>query len=300
MKKTIAVTDIGSNTIKIRVFGYENGKLEEEAAESRLCRLISRIENGKLSKEGIDLLCGTLTDYRTLAQKHGAESFSAFATASLRRAENRESVIKEVKKRCGVDIDLLSGEEEASLSFYGAVGYLGKKAGDGCLFDMGGGSTEIIPFVKGEPVDRTSLPFGALSLYMKYLSKDGFSKTGFEGIRNEVRSFLEKSGIKDVSENGFLVGGTALATEKLINVFFGAKTDGGNVDALLVHLLFEKLSGGGREVEETLEKYVPDRKDTVVSGCCAFSEMLKLLGVKKAAFLKSSLREGYAYKRVLL
>lgn len=300
MNKKIAVTDIGSNTVKMRVYECDETKKKIRPAriEVRHCRLISHIKDGRMTSEGIEVLIGALTEFQNVAREEGCESFSSFATASLRRASNAAEVISDAEKRTGEIIELISGEDEAYLSFVGAT--YGKKLPDGgVVFDMGGGSTEVIFYRGKEIINKKSLPFGSLSLLNEFLADDVFSPDGKTSLEEYVEKICSSSGITEKAETACLVGGTSLAIRKLLTTLPEPPEDKNKTSLSDLYALRDALSKGGEEVEKLLERTVGERRDTVVSGLYAYIKLLELVCAKEARFSKTGIREGYAIKRVL-
>lgn len=300
MDRKIAVTDIGSNTVKMRVYECDEKKkrIRPVRIEVRHCRLISYIKDGRMTDKGIDVLVGALTEFKEISLAEECVSFSAFATASLRRAANASEVISEAEKRTGEKIELISGEDEAYLSFVGAT-YGKKLPEDGVVFDMGGGSTEVI-FCRGEEIiSKTSLPFGSLSLLNEFLADNVFSPDGKTSLEKYVEKTYLSSALTEKTQTACLVGGTSLAIRKLLTALPEPPEDKNKATLSDLYALRDLVSKGGSEVKKLLEEVVPERRDTVVSGLYAYIKLLELISAKEVRFSKTGIREGYAIKRVL-
>lgn len=300
MNRKIAVTDIGSNTVKMRVYECDEKKkkIRPVRIEVRHCRLITHIKGGIMTNEGVDVLVGTLTEFKEISLAEECVSFSAFATASLRRAANASEVISETEKRTGEKIELISGEDEAYLSFIGAT-YGKKLPGEGVVFDMGGGSTEVIFYRGEEIINKTSLPFGSLSLLNDYLADNVFSPEGKTSLEKYVEKTYLSSAITGSSRTACLVGGTSLAIRKLLTTLPKPPADKDKAHPEDLKTLGNTISKGGAEVEKMLETTVSERRDTVVSGLYAYIKLLELVRAKEVRFSKTGIREGYAIKRIL-
>ena len=130
------VIDLGSNTIRLSVFKYEDGKIKLVQNKKTIAGLASCIKNGGLTEVGVARACFTLNRYKTILEEQNIENYSVFATASLRNINNREIVLNEIKERTGIVPEILFGDEEARLDFVGV-----KRAFDltrGVLIDIGG------------------------------------------------------------------------------------------------------------------------------------------------------------------
>ena len=286
----ISVIDIGSNTVKMKIF---DEKINQLVSEVENAKLISYIENKNLNDAGTELLKNILVRFSELSKKNGCEKIYPFATASLRKAENREKVIEYIKEKTGLEIELLSGEDEAKLSFSGAMREKEKLASDGVFFDMGGGSTEVIPYTDFTEKQRVSLPFGSLSTLLEF-SKDGI--TDYAGIKNKVLSHAGNEVFSKKAQRGAIVGGTAYAICKLYNKMISP--DQTRLDVKLLKNLFEKIKEPDEKTLLFMKVLVPDRIDTVRSGLCAYLALFDIFGIESVDICFSGIREGYLIRKL--
>lgn len=141
------ITDIGSNTIRLKIYRYENNKVQELFSKKKTAGLIAYRENGKLNDEGIDILISTLKKFNKYIKNLNVDKSCFFATASLRNITNTKETLDKVKKETGIKIKILSSQQEAELSFISVKNdELENK--EGVLIDVGGGSSEITIFEK--------------------------------------------------------------------------------------------------------------------------------------------------------
>lgn len=280
-----AICDIGSNTVKVHFFKVSDGDFERVDSLTYPARLISYIDGGRMNDEGIDLLCSLINEYKTEANKRNSV-FRAFATASLRRANNSDEIISRAEERTGVKIDLVSGEKEAELCTAGVIHEIG---GDECglLMDMGGGSTEIIEIVNGGIMSAGSMPFGSLSLYRDSIAGDLPTVSERKKIEAYVRACYAERGTPRHARL-FIGGGTGKAILKLMGAGKGLCT----VDAEAFFTLEEKIMTGDISFEY-ISSLVPDRAATLTPGLIAICEILRLSKAEKATFVTAGAREGY-------
>ena len=164
-----AVVDTGSNTIRMSIYTYENGNLKELFTEAVFANLAGYIIDDFLADEGIDACAEAIIHHKNTALKYDAE-FYVFATAAIRNAKNCSEVKDKVFDKTGIDMQILTGEEEGELSFLGAFDDFGVKCG--IMADVGGGSSEIISFADGKILSLESLPLGSLKVYKTFVSKE--------------------------------------------------------------------------------------------------------------------------------
>lgn len=170
----VAAIDVGSNSIRLLVADVSPGDGTELVTVTRAgeaCRLGRGLDRtGRIEPELAERAAVLAGEFARRARVLGASHLIVGATAALRNAANREQVIEEIVRRCGAPVRVLTGEEEARLVYRSVVLGLGSGARrSSCVvFDLGGGSTEIVSGV-GERAGRwVSLPFGAVSLTEKY------------------------------------------------------------------------------------------------------------------------------------
>ena len=290
------VIDIGSNTVKYSLFSVRKETYTIKKRASEAVRLIGYIENGKLSEEGLEKLCDVLGAFREEALAAGCveERIFAFATASLRRIDKPQSVIAALEKRMGLKVVLLSGEEEARCSFLGMLSAAEEPPESGVMLDMGGGSTEIHIF--GDSSYTASLPFGALSLKNSF----GVGRDLDADTERALRAYVSGAVPPEARELGeqrldaYPVGGTARACAKLAKIFL-------NKDGPLTRAEFSALTALVSQPDdgryETLRALFPDRFMLLSSGCTAFDELFRALGVGRVVFCTGGIREGYLLLR---
>ncbi len=294
----IAVVDIGSNTVKMKIYHYENKVLEETFSKVENSKLISYITDGIMNKDGIALLCSVLSDFDILAKMNNADIFRCFATASLRRAKNIDGIINSVRKECNVDIDLISGSEEALLSFSGVCNSHKSFMPRGIMVDMGGGSTEVVCFEDKKIQSSSSMNFGSLSLYLDF-SDNGKNKINFDDVKQHAFCTLGKTAlIKQEYKSAVLVGGTALAILKLYRHFFKGENE---YEMTLANLerLYDILKKQTPEIKALLTLLVPDRVYTVTPGLSAYLGIFDLCQTEKVHVSTNGIREGYVYEKIL-
>ena len=167
--KRYGIVDIGSNTIRFKIYDYMNGKVRHSVSNKKTAGLIGFRENGKLNEAGIHVLVSTLKKFNRHMEELGVDEAYYFATASLRNVDNTEEILDRVKKALNIHIHVLSPDDEATLSFE-IIKEKDLYGNDGILIDVGGGSSEINVFKNRKPIGDVSLPIGSLVMYQEYVS----------------------------------------------------------------------------------------------------------------------------------
>jgi exopolyphosphatase / guanosine-5'-triphosphate,3'-diphosphate pyrophosphatase len=170
----LGVLDVGSNTVHLLVVDAHRGAAPVPArSEKSVLRLAERIgKSGDLSKAGADELVKTVADAKTSAERLGCDDLMAFATSAVRDANNSTEVLERVADETGVELQVLSGEDEAKFTFLAARRWYGWSAGRLLVLDIGGGSLEIAAGVDEVPDFAASLPLGAGRLTRTRFSGD--------------------------------------------------------------------------------------------------------------------------------
>jgi exopolyphosphatase/guanosine-5'-triphosphate,3'-diphosphate pyrophosphatase len=170
----LATIDVGTNTAQLLVVEAESGELRRLHTAERFVRLGEGVDaEGQIGSAAQDRLLTTLREHVQTAQEHGADRIVAAGTSALRDAANRQAVLDAVRSECGLDVEILSGADEATWRFAAACAPFDDLTGPCLVVDVGGGSTELIagsdptihhPCYVDAIVDRTSLDVGCVRL----------------------------------------------------------------------------------------------------------------------------------------
>lgn len=289
------ITDIGSNTIRFKVYQYKNNKIKPLISKKKTAGLISYRENGKLNDEGIEVLLSTLKKFKKYMHSLDVEKTCYFATASLRNIENSEKVKEIVKSNLNIDIIILSSEKEAELSFK-SVAHDDLDNNEGVLIDVGGGSSEITIFENKNIIAETSLPIGSLYCYDKYVSLMLPTPEESEKIKERVKLELKKSGIKKYPKDYLYgVGGTVRTIKKLLEHLDIKKDKSHIIPINLLDSLLNELNENNKECYRKILRIKPDRIHTIVPGILIVKTIAEFFNIKYLHISQDSLREGVLY-----
>jgi exopolyphosphatase/guanosine-5'-triphosphate,3'-diphosphate pyrophosphatase len=213
-----ACIDIGSNTTRLLVADAGEGRLRELVAQRAFTRIGRSLQNsGVIPAEKIAETAEVVRTQTSVAREVGAEHIVAVATAAIRNARNRDELVSAVEEAGGVELSVLSGEEEARLSFVGATRTL-LEAPDGmvAVIDVGGGSSEIaVGEADGEMAWSASFRIGSGFLADAYLRSDPPSVDELEKVRRHVDGTFE--GLEPPpAKSAVAVGGTATSLRRMV------------------------------------------------------------------------------------
>ncbi|WP_328583088.1 Ppx/GppA phosphatase family protein [Streptomyces sp. NBC_00370] len=190
----LGVLDVGSNTVHLLAVDAHRGArplpAHSHKAELRLAELLDG--DGAIGAEGLDRLVATIAEAAQAAEDQGCEDVLAFATSAVRDASNVEVVLTRVRAETGVDLQVLTGEEEARLTFLAARRWFGWSAGKLLVLDIGGGSLEIGYGIDEAPDTAVSLPLGAGRLTAGWLPADPPDPTDVRALRRHVRAEIAR------------------------------------------------------------------------------------------------------------
>ncbi|MGY1843493.1 Ppx/GppA phosphatase family protein [Modestobacter sp. SYSU DS0875] len=167
----LGVLDVGSNTVHLLVVDAHRGAHPTPMHDDRwLLRLAEHVgEDGKLSKAGEKALLTAVQKAKRQAADRRCDELLAFVTSAIRDADNGAAVLRRVREQTGVQLQVLSGEDEARLTFLAARRWFGWSAGRLLVFDIGGGSLELASGIDEDPDVALSVPLGAGRMTRRFL-----------------------------------------------------------------------------------------------------------------------------------
>ncbi len=290
------VIDIGSNTIRLNVYN-EDRPNKEIFSKKSVAGLASYISDGELSPRGIKKLIKVLNSHKKILNYIPVDHTYLFATASLRNVSNHKEIIKNVKRETGYDIELIPDKEEARLGYLAAG-----KAYDfnkGITIDIGGGSTEIVAFCKGEIADVFNLSEGSLSLFSKYIDEILPGVDEYKALNKYLDSVIVP--IKKLKLNGDThaigLGGTVRAIGNILQELHGrAVNDVYSLEDVLD--LQRRIVVKDSNVLRIILQVVPERIHTVTTGSVILSTIMKKYKVNTIYVSNIGLREGYLMNKL--
>jgi len=190
----LGVLDIGSNTGHLLVVDAHDGAAPLPAySYKQPLRLAEHLDAaGAVLQTGIDALTAFTAESLVVAEEKGCEDMLSFATSAVRDAGNSHDVLAHVRERTGVDIEVLSGEDEARLTFLAVRRWFGWSAGRLAVFDIGGGSLEIAGGTNERPDVAWSLPLGAARLARLFFDEHPDDDDEVRTLRKKIRAEIAR------------------------------------------------------------------------------------------------------------
>ena len=233
-----ACIDIGSNTTRLLVAEPDParpGRLIEIAAHRAFVRLSAEERRSGVPPEKAAAIAEAVAEQALTARAHDIRALRVVATAALRDAPDREQLLGRIAEAAGVEVEVISGEEEARLAFAGATAGLEPDGGVVLVADVGGGSTELAAGTPGSPPGWwASVPIGSGSLTEAHLHDDPPSPPQLDAARAHAGRAIGGARPPEV-DVAWMVGGGATSLRRLC---------GGHLDPAAVHLVLERLLAG--------------------------------------------------------
>ncbi len=219
---TLASIDLGSHTARLLVARMgENGLVSEPLNRERAYVYLAKDFDPalkRISAAGRARAVSVLKDFMRVAESRGVTGIAAVATGVIREAANREDFLLELSEKTGVDVTAISGQEEAMLTAKGVIGALDIKTPPFFIFDLGGGTTEIVCRRTGDAAVVTSLPLGAMKLTNAFLKSDPPLDKEIRALEEHVYGLLnEKCPFFEAEGPVIGTGGTVTALYAMHN-----------------------------------------------------------------------------------
>lgn len=294
------VVDLGSNTMRLNIYKYNNGEITQMLSKKFTAGLAGYINDaGYLTSRGMDKAVQNLIEFKNTLEALDVKETFIFATASLRNIKNSAEAKKHIEKKTGLQINILSGEEEATLDYVGASLMLTLE--DGLLIDIGGGSTEVVLYQNGAIQNAVSLPVGSLSLHNQYVKEFLPKKDEIKRIEKRILKELKKLQDPALVPNSKIicgVGGTVRGSSQFINELFDLADDNKTIVVKDMDRILDHYFENRYDFVSRLIKVIPDRLHTILPGMIVLNTLAKHFGSEVIFVSEFGVREGYLYRKL--
>lgn len=283
----LAAIDIGSNAARLLITDvFHDKKKPPEFIKSNLIRVPLRLgfdvfETGEISQKKVTHLIETIQAYKHLLNAYEVKHVKACATSAMRDAKNSDQIIKKIKKETGIEIEIISGDSEASLIFETHIAEGLEKDILYVYIDVGGGSTELSFFTNGQMIYKQSFNIGTIRLL-----KQQVAETQWEEMKNVVRTQIK--GHKKVTTIGS--GGN-------INKVFSLskRKEGKTLPLELLRDFYKEFSSLTLPERMSIYKMREDRADVIVPALLIYINVLKWAGAQEILIPKIGLADGLTH-----
>lgn len=298
----LGVLDVGSNTIHLQVMDAHLGARPTPATNFKVeLRLTDYLdETGSITKEGIKQLHDAIADAVSHANQNKTDEILAFATSAVRDAKNGPEIIQEINQRHQIDLQILTGDEEARMTFLAVRRWLGWSAGKLLVLDIGGGSLEIASGIDENPEATISFPLGAARLTRDFLTGDPYSSKGVKFLEEFVQTKLEDelpSILRVHDANHFIATSKTFRTlARLSGHMFNENPkflESANLKAMI-----SKLADMTNKTRAELPGVSASRAQQIVAGAIVARSVMAILDIEKVEICPWALREGIVLRRL--
>jgi exopolyphosphatase/guanosine-5'-triphosphate,3'-diphosphate pyrophosphatase len=290
----VAVIDVGSNSVRMVVYALVGRVFLPKLNEKVMAGLGRGLQGtGKLSAEGVERAIDALLRFKAVLNALGVEQIAATATAAVRDAKDGPAFAARVKRETGIELNILAGEGEASMSAIGVCA--GIEATDGVVADLGGSSLELIrvPIVQDRPGETFAL--GPLALDMG-------EKFEYTVIHARAKALLHSSKVlTEPSRNLYAVGGAwrALARVHMVERQYPLMVlQQYEIPSLEVLELCRRLGDTGKKSKLRIGLLAGKRTDTLPYAAAVLSALVESSSVSQVVISSYGLREGVLFQRL--
>ena len=296
----LGVLDVGSNTIHLQVVDTHPGARPNPTfnhkEELRLTEYLN--EENNISDEGIAALRLAIKNAIAHSKSVKTEELLPFATSALREANNGSEIIAAINKDFEIDLQVLTGEEEAKLTFLAARRWFGWSSGRLLVIDIGGGSLEIASGIDESPEVAVTLPLGASRLTKSHLQGDPFTAKSVRALRDYIETQLESVLPTLVrhedSDRAIATSKTLRTLARLCGDWYGG--NGKNITIDAIRKISTRLAEMDSEERTKLPGVSANRARQIVAGAFVTESVMRNLDLDNLEICPWALREGIVLK----
>ena len=302
----VGVVDIGTNSTRLLIADVEpDGRVTEVDRRTAVTRLGQGVDTtGALDDAAMERVFATLDTYRAALDEAGVEATVAVLTSAVRDASNGARFAEEVHERFGLDARVVSGDEEAQLTFLGATSdQAGTPEAEICVIDIGGGSTEFVVGARGAVDFHVSTQAGVVRQTERHLHSDPPEPEELQALAAEVHEIFGREVPEPVRvrvARGVAVAGTATSCAAMaqeLEPYDPVKVHGYRLAMGTCELLLARLAAMTEERRRHVPGLHPDRAPTIVAGVAMLIEAMRTLGLEEVEVSEHDILRGAALRR---
>ena len=292
----IAIIDIGSNSARLVITHiYKNGAYNMVYNQKEALRLSQKTDKkGCLTPQAFTETIETMKSFAHMCKLYHADRTIAVATAAIRNAKNGAELTKLVEQETGISLHIITGNTEAYISYLGVINTLPYESG--IIFDLGGGSTELIYFHERKILESVSVPIGAVNTTAMFNTRNVISPTAYSDLTFFLRTRLsEYPWLKQPKLPLIGVGGTARTIGKMhqrATRYPTTKIHNYKLTVQAFRGIFNRLKGSTLEERKKISGLSSDRADIIFAGAAIINALFEVTGSKQLITSGCGLREG--------
>ena len=297
----VGVVDIGTNSTRLLVADVDDGQIAEVDRRTEVTRLGEGVDaTGRLSDEAQARVFAALDAYAAAIEEHRCNVTTGVLTSAVRDAANGEQFRDEVRRRYGLDANVIDGDTEARLTFLGATAE--RPAGHDPLvvIDIGGGSTEYVVGEGAQMMFHVSTQAGVVRQTERHLHSDPPQREELAALADEVRAIIAEGVPADVRASVVAavgVAGTATSCAAIaqeLDPYDPARVHGYRLEAGALELMLARLAELDLERRRRVPGLHPDRAPTIVAGVVILLEALRAFGLDEVEVSEHDILWGAA------
>jgi exopolyphosphatase/guanosine-5'-triphosphate,3'-diphosphate pyrophosphatase len=297
----VAAIDCGTNSIRLLIADIDGNNFREVVRDMEIVRLGQSVdETGQFHPDAIARTLAAVDKFAAEIAKRGVEKIRFCATSATRDATNRHLFVDGVRERLGIELEVISGDEEAALSFAGAIKDLDPSNGPFLVVDIGGGSTEFV-FGTSTVEAARSVNIGCVRMTERHFASDPATPEQIEAARTDIQAAIaQAAAVVPITQAKTLVAVAGTAT-----TVAAAALDLPEYDRYAIHLsrisaqqthdAATMFATTTRDQRLALGYMHPGRVDVIAAGSLVLSEIMKATGASEFVASESDILDGMAF-----
>jgi exopolyphosphatase / guanosine-5'-triphosphate,3'-diphosphate pyrophosphatase len=296
----VAVIDIGTNSTRLLIADVGGGRVDEVDRRTSVTNMGRGVDHSNLiCSEAIEEVCSVIAGYKARYEELGADRVMAIATSAVRDAINGEAFIAELRERFDLDARLLTGEEEANLTYLGATSH---RTGDEptLVFDIGGGSTEIVVGAGNQVAFHASLQAGTIRQSERHLTTDPPNPYELEDLAADIRNLIERAIAAEPHArptHAIAVAGTPsslAAIDQELEAYDRDRVHGHRLPLGRIQRMLSRLSALPLAERLRVPGMHPGRAPTIVTGTVILVQVMRAFGLQEVEVSELDILHGSA------
>ena len=297
----VAAIDCGTNSIRLLIADIDGNNFREIVRDMEIVRLGQGVdETGQFHPDAIARTLAAVDKFAAEITKRGVEKIRFCATSATRDATNRHLFVDGVRERLGIELEVISGDEEAALSFAGAIKDLDPSNGPFLVVDIGGGSTEFV-FGTSTVEAARSVNIGCVRMTERHFASDPATTEQIELARTDIQAAIAQA----AAEVPITKAKTLVAVAGTATTVAAAALDLPEYDRYAIHLsrisaqqthdAATMFATSTREQRLALGYMHPGRVDVIAAGSLVLSEIMKATAASEFVASESDILDGMAF-----
>ncbi len=294
----VAVVDLGSNSTRLLVADIQGDDIVELERRTKVTRLGQAVEQtGVLADEAMGRVCDTLVEYRAIIDDHGVATAVGVLTSAVRDARNGDAFTQRVRDDFGLDARTITGDEEAQLTYLGALAHGADQPT--VVIDIGGGSTEFVVGHGDRVSFHVSTQAGVVRHTERHIAHDPPTPAELEALARDVRALFAP--VRATAEAAIAVAGTPLslaAIDRDLECHESNLVHGAELSVTACRRILARLQTLPEAERRQVRGLLPDRAPTIIAGAVMLLEALAAFGLDRTAVSDRDILHGAALKAV--